>query len=180
MKKVGSDPTLPSSMRKNIQGFGLIEIVIVTAVMVTALFAFSQAGTLAIRLLRAEKENLEATLLTQEALEATRSFRDESWSANIAPLANGARYYPIVANNKWSLTTAPPPLINGKYLRYIIFDQVLRDSQDRIASSGTPDDETRKVTARTEWTKNEGTAAAAASAVELITYLTNFQEYLSQ
>ena len=159
-------------------GFGLIEIVIVTAVVTTALFAFSQAGVLAMRLLRAEKENLEAMLLAQETMEAIRSFRDESWSVNIAPLSNGIRYYPVIVNGKWSLTPNPPPLTNGKYLRYVVFDQVSRDSQDRISISGSPDNETRKATARTEWIKNAGTDAAATSRVELVTYLTNFQELL--
>lgn len=162
------------------KGFGLIEIIIVTAVVTTALFAFSQTAALAVRLLRAEKGNLEATLLAQEAMEAARSVRDESWTNNIAPLVNGARYYPAIANGKWSLAAAPPPLINGRYLRYVVLGEVRRDGKDRIAPSGVLDTQTRKVTARIEWVKNQGTGAAATSTFELVTYLTNFQELLLQ
>lgn len=150
-------------------GFGLIEIVVVTAVVTTALFAFSQAGILSVRLLRAEKENLEATLLAQEAMEAVRSLRDESWTNNIAALTNGTTYYPMVENGKWKLATVSPGVLNGKYTRTILFDEVRRDAQDKIASSGTVDSGTRKVTARVTWD---------AKQKELVTYLTNFSASL--
>lgn len=151
-------------------GFGLIEIVVVTAVVTTALFAFSQAGILAVRLLRAEKENLEAVLLAQEGMEATRSLRDESWANNIATLANGTTYYPIVENGKWKFSFVSPGILNGKYTRAVIFDEVRRDAQDRIAVSGTVDSDTRKVTARVTWGSKQK---------ELITYVTNFPASLS-
>lgn len=156
------------------RGFGLIEIVIVTAVVTVALFAFSQAGVLALRLLRNEKENLEAALLAQEALEAVRSVRDESWTNNIDPLINGTSYYPTVVNNKWSLVAIPQGFINGKYLRYVRLDQVFRDGSDHIAPSGTLDINTRRVSARVEWRKNVTTPVAATTTSELVTYITNF------
>lgn len=160
------------------RGFGLIEIVVVTAVVTVALFSFSQAGVLALRLLRNEKENFEATLLVQESLEAVRSVRDESWTNNINPLLNSTSYYPIVVNNKWSFVATPLGFINGKYLRYVRFDQVFRDGSDRIAPSGTLDPNTRRVSARVEWRKNITTPAAATTTTELVTYITNFLEPL--
>lgn len=130
-----------------VDGFGLIEIIIVTAIVTGTLFGFLQAGIVSLKLLRSEKENLEAALLAQEALEAVRSLRDESWANNIAVLANAAPYYPVVENGKWMLKTASPGLINGKYERYVIFEEVKRDASDRISSSGNVDLATRLVTA---------------------------------
>lgn len=162
--------------RRGANGFGLIEIVIVTAVMTIALFGFLQAGIVAVRLLRNEKENLEATLLAEEALEAVRAVRDESWGAGIAwrtesPLSSPSlRYYPVVQNGKWVLATTSPGLVNGKYNQYVIFERVGRNASDQIVSSGgTNDPETRKVIAR---------ATTTTKTVELVTYLTNFQKYL--
>lgn len=157
--------------QKKSNGFGLIEIVVVTAVITITLFAFLQTGIVAIKLLRAEKQNLEAMMLAQESFEAVRSIRDESWTGNIAPLTNGIPYYPVVISNKWALTTTDPGLINGKYTRYVIFDQVVRDAQDKISSTGTTDNGTRKLTARTTWDSKQ---------IELVTYITNFQESLTQ
>lgn len=165
-RKLSSLVTSHPSLRS---GFGLIEIIIVTAIVTIALFGFSQSSVVALKLLRAEKENLGASLLAGEALEAVRALRDESWSNNIAPSVNGVFYYPVIENSKWKLDTTAPLPINGKYSRYVIFDQVLRDQQDKISSSGTPDPSTRKVTAR---------VINGNKISELITYLTNYQESL--
>lgn len=151
-------------------GFGLVEIVVITAVVTITLFAFLQTGIVSIKLLRQEKENLEATLLAQEALEAVRSIRDESWANNISTLASGAKYYPVVENGKWKLTTTSSGLINGKYARYVIFADVYRDSEDKIALTGTLDAGTKKVMAY---------ATTTAKVTQLTAYLTNFQASLA-
>ncbi|MDP3769390.1 MAG: type II secretion system protein [Candidatus Sungbacteria bacterium] len=161
-------------MRKKIsstQGFGLIELVIVTAIASALLAAFLQIGILSIQLLRTQKQDLEATLLAQQGIEVVRSLRDESWTANIAPLTDGISYYPSVENSKWKLGTVPPALINDLYTRQIIFNQVFRDALDRIAPSGTADPDTRKVTSQVTWNGRQ---------IDLVTYLTNFQEQLTQ
>jgi type II secretory pathway pseudopilin PulG len=151
--------------RNSNKGFGVIEMVVVTGIVSMTLFAFLQTSILAIKLLRAEKENLEATLLAQEAMEAARSIRDESWANNIASLANGTRYYPMVENGKWKLKTISPGLINGKYDRYVIFSEVRRDAQDKIASGGTLDPNTKKITTYTEYSGKTKT---------IVSYMTNF------
>lgn len=150
-------------------GFGLIEIIIVVSIVTVTLFAFLQVGIAGIKLLRNEKENLEAVLLLQEALEAVRSVRDESWTANIALLTNGTAYYPVVENSKWKLTASNPGLVNNKYARSVSFEQVLRDGEDKISSTGTTDPDTRKVMAAVSWSDKTRTIA---------TYITNFQESL--
>lgn len=147
------------------KGFGLIEIIIVTAIVTGALFGFLQAGIVALKLLRNEKSNLEAVLLAQEALEAVRSVRDESWASNIAPLANGVRYYPVVENGKWKLNIVSPGLINGKYDRYVMLGEVRRDAADKIAGSGSVDAGTRLVTAY---------AATTQKTTTLVSYFTDF------
>jgi len=151
-------------------GFGLIEIVIVTAIVIVTLGAFLQAGTLSVRLLHTQKESLIATLLAQEGMEAVRAVRDESWTANIAPLVNGTTYYPAVINNKWGITTNNPGVQNGLYSRSITFAQVSRNGQDDIAPSGTVDTNTRKVTVTVSWGSKQE---------QLVAYITNFQEQLS-
>lgn len=155
----------------NNPGFGLIEVIIVTAIITVSLFGFLQAGISAVRLLRNEKENLELTLLAGEALEAVRAIRDESWTNNIAPLTASTQYYPMVENGKWKLATAPPALINGKYNRYIYINDVYRDLQDKITSNGiTLDADTQKITA---------VATSSAKTVTLVSYIANFRESLA-
>ena len=157
-------------MQKYDAGFGLVEIVVITAVVTAAFTSFLEAGVLAVRLIRAEKENLEATLLAQESMEAARSLRDESWDDNIAALSSGVSYYPIIENSKWKFAAIPPGPVNDKYTRYVIFNDVYRDAQDRIAPSGTLDSGTKKLTARVTWGSKQK---------ELVTYFTNFQSSFS-
>lgn len=153
-------------------GFGLVEVVIVTAIITTALFAFSQAGILSLRLLQTERENLEASLLAQEGIEAVRSVRDESWSSNIATLQNNVAYYPVLQNEKWVFATTSPGTINGKYTRYILFNQVYRDLQDKITTATTTvDTGTKIVTSRVTWSGKQK---------DLMVYLTDFQSSLNQ
>lgn len=157
-------------IKKSTQAFGLIEIVIVAAIMGATLTGFLQASILTIRLLRTEQQNLEATMLAQEGMEAVRLVRDESWTNNIVPLANGAMYYPVVVNNKWVMSTNNPGLFNNRYTRQVVLAEVFRNGTDDIAPSGTMDGGTRKVTITVSWEGKQ---------VQLVTYLTNFQEQLS-
>lgn len=157
---------------QNNAGMSLVEMIVVASIAALVFVGLSQAETLALRLLRAERQNLEATLLAGEALEAVRAVRDESW-ANISSLAtDGTLYYPLIENGKWAATTTAPSLINGMYTRSLLFNQVSRDAQDRIAVSGANDPSTRKATARVSW--NGG-----VKSVEFVTYITDFQASLS-
>lgn len=157
-------------------GFGLIEVVISTALASLVLFAFLQVETISVRLLRTEKDNVEATLIAQEGLEAVRSVRDESWTNNIGWRTDisspSLPYYPVVENGKWKLATSSPGLVNGKYNRYVIFEKVMRNGSDQIvASGGTDDPGTKKITVR---------ATTTQTAAILTSYLTNFQASLTQ
>src|SRR3989338_11261228 len=79
---------LNSRSHKNANGFGLVEIVVAVGIISITLFALLQTELVAIKLLRTEKENLEAMLLAEESLEAVRSIRDESWASNIAGVSD--------------------------------------------------------------------------------------------
>ena len=150
----------------------MIEIVIVTAMVSGALFAFSQAGAFALKLLRHEKETLEMTLLAQEGLEVARSLRDDSWAAlawRVGVQNPSLPYYPVLAGGRWTLSTTSPGLVNNTYSRFVIFEKVRREGSDRIASSGSEDQGTLKVISR---------ATTTARAVELAAYLTDFQQYI--
>ncbi|TSC69432.1 MAG: hypothetical protein G01um101466_29 [Parcubacteria group bacterium Gr01-1014_66] len=151
-------------------GYGLVETIIVVAVIGGILGTFFGIEQLGIRLLRQEKEHLEAFLLAEEGMEAVRALRDTSWTTHIAPLAtNGTPYYAVIENARWKLTTTAPPLLEGIYTRTILFASVNRDGADRIAGAGALDPGTRKVTVRINW---------GASQKELITYITDFRSLL--
>ncbi|MBI2056458.1 MAG: hypothetical protein HYT37_03690 [Candidatus Sungbacteria bacterium] len=150
-------------------GFGLIEIIVATAIVTLALSAFLHAGATAIRLLRAEKENLMASILAKEGLNAVRAIRDESWTT-IAGSTIGATYYPLIESGKWKLSSTDPGVLNGLFTRTIVFDRVYRNSSDQISSAGTEDPGTRRATVRILWN---------GKTYQIFSYFTDFQSHLS-
>ncbi len=165
--------SLVACRRSLLKGFGLMEVVVVAGIASFALTAFFEVGVVSLKLLRAQKASLEATLLAEEALEAVRLVRDASWTDIASRTDAGSpslRYYPVVENGKWVLASESPGLVNGVYDRYVQFEKAYRDASDSIVSVGGSEDAgTRKVTAH---------VVSSAGDVVLTTYLTNFQTYV--
>lgn len=147
------------------KGIGLLEILIASIVIVIGLLAiisfliFSRGITFRVA------RSTEATSFAEEAIEAVRSMRDESWSSVSTP----GTYYPEIAGNKWTLSIADPGPLNNLYTRIVVIEDVLRDANDDISSSGANDTNTKKVTATVVWQESSNNRQ-----VVLTTYITNF------
>ena len=113
----------------------------------------------------------EATYLAEEAIETVKVLRNDGWATNIAPLTNGTTYYSTLSGSDWTLTTTDPGPINNQYSRTIVVEEVYRDTNDDIASTGTLDVKTKKVTATVTWSEHGSTES-----VTLETYITNFRD----
>ncbi|MFH1461227.1 MAG: type II secretion system protein [Patescibacteria group bacterium] len=160
-------------MKKNCQstkGIGLIEVIVALTIIFISFFSFLTLAQYSLRLQEQSKSKLEAINLTAEAIEATRAVRDENWT-NFASLSLENPYYPIISENKWTLSSVDPGLINGIYARWIIMERVYRDDNDNISDSGAEDNQTKKITAFVEWNERDQTKQ-----INLITYLTNWNE----
>lgn len=158
------------------KGFGLVEVLVASVIIGTALVALAAAGQLAFRSISKSAEQLQARFLAEEGLEVVRIMRDESWSDNIASREIDVAYYPVFATSTsdWSLTDTEQPLIDNTFERTVIFDEVYRrDSDDDIVPASSADEKTidqgtRKVTSRVLWEQATGTMS-----VEVETYITN-------
>lgn len=155
----------------NSKGVGIIEIVVVVAIAGIALFGISGVSSYALGVMNDRKALLEASYLAEEGIEAIRSVRDENWSSNIAGLTMGTNYYSVVSGSKWILQTTNPGLINNRYARRAVFENVNRDGSDNIVTSGgTLDANTKKVTTYVSWSDRRG-----SQEISLVTYLTNWR-----
>jgi prepilin-type N-terminal cleavage/methylation domain-containing protein len=164
----------PYSIKRDKRGFGLIEIVIVIAIVSVAVVAFGEVARLSLSALQREKRAFEASLLVEEGFEAMRGLRDQSWNTNISTLSNTTNYYLATTTSAstivWNLsTTQPTRLINGTYWRTIVLGSVNRDSGDRIAVSGSIDSGTRQITITVSWRDKNATTSVSS-----VGYLTNF------
>ena len=157
-------------MKKDNQqkGIGLIEVIVAIAIIIITLFGFLELARYTLIIQEQSEAKIEAINLATEAIEATRSSRDENWD-NLASLSIGTRYYPVISENKWTLDSTNPGPINEIYERWIILETVYRDTNDDISASGTEDSQTKKVIAMVEWNDR-----GKIRQIQLTTYLTSW------
>jgi len=150
----------------------MVEIIVVVAVIIVAFTAILQLFRLEIRTERVRREEVRAYALLSEAMEATRSVRDDDWS-NLSTLITGINYYPAISAGAWVLQGTDPGPIDG-FSRWIVLDTAQRDtSGDIVSSGGAVDADTFLVTGHIEWQ-----SLGVTKAKTLSTYLTNWQEGL--
>lgn len=151
------------------RGISLIEIVLVIFIASTALFAIAQVAALSVRVSAEKKTELRATYYLQEGLEALHAMRDESWAARIAPLSASSTYYVAPTASAWTLSGTDPGTLDNIFTRTVVMQNVSRDINDDIASSGgTNDPDTKKFTVTVSWNTQAGTRS-----VNTDTYITN-------
>jgi len=152
------------------KGFGIIEIIFAVTIISLAIFGLMQVGNFALRLQSHLKQNLIAENLAIEAMEATKAFKGGDWTS-FSGLSLGTPYYPVKSGSplKWSLTAGSETINN--FSRQVVLDQVSRDIDDNIVTSGGAiDTGTKKVTTTVSWTEQ-----GKSYQVVLTSYLTNWQ-----
>jgi len=136
-------------MRK---GFGIIEVIVAMGIfiivastgVVTVLHSFSAN--------RISEDTTEATLYSQEGLEAGRSIRNNDWN-NLTPGTYG------LSNTGGSWSFSGTSNTSGKFTRQIIISQVTRDANGNINPVGAPGDvdpDTFHINSKVTWTAYSG------------------------
>lgn len=149
------------------KGFGLIEIIIGSAILTLSLIAISTYFQKTLQLNQDSGKLVKASFLLEEGIEVTKFFRDTSW-VNISGLTAGSSYFLLFDGVKWA-TTSSNVFVDGIFERKLVIDNVFRDTNDDIASGGgTLDANTKKATVSVAWSGRTGTTTKSIS-----TYLTN-------
>jgi len=155
---------------KSQKGISVIEVIVALSIIFVSFFSFLALAQYSLKFQDQSESKLEAINIAAETIEATRSVRNEDWN-NFSSLSLDIPYYPVISSNKWTLSSTDPGSINGVYDRWVIIEKVYRDANDNISSSGTEDDQTKKITAFVEWNDR-----GKIKQIDLITYLTNWNE----
>lgn len=149
------------------RGFGLIEIVVGSTILTISLIAISGYFQKALQLNQDSGKTAQASFLLEEGIEVVKFFRDTSW-LNISGLTVGASYFLQFDGAKWA-TTSSNVFVDNVFERKLVINNVSRDTNDDIVSSGgTEDTDTKKVTVSVSWLGKNGTTTKSIS-----TYLTN-------
>lgn len=158
----------PSNKRKK-HGFGLAEIIVAAAIISGSLYALLLVSQNFLNLSRQTTHHVKAEYLLEEGLEAIRVIRDRGWTDEIVPLETVTTYYLDFDGITWQASTTASSIDNF-YTRTFTVEDVYRDANDDIASSGTLDSDTRKFNLSVFWTNQRGTTTAK----RVSTYYTNF------
>lgn len=130
-------------------GFSLVEVLVACSIISMITLTVMSAASRGIELSSRALKQVQASMLMEEGVEAVKSVRDANWS-NISNLPLGNSY--LSFSNVWSLSnTNQVEVVDGTFTRTIRLSEVRRDGNDDIASSGTVDPGTKKVTVSVSW-----------------------------
>ncbi|MFA7192162.1 MAG: hypothetical protein WC089_02585 [Candidatus Paceibacterota bacterium] len=133
------------------KGSALVEVMVACSIFSILSFSLISATNKGINLSNVALRQVQASFLLEEGAESVKIIRDNNWS-NISGFSNNTNYYTSfnTGNNTVSLSTTPNT-IDSFFTRTIVFSAVSRDSNDDIATSGTVDPGTKKVTVTVSW-----------------------------
>ena len=87
------------------KGFSVVEIIIASAIVTLVGVAITSSLLAYINISMKNSRNVQTALLFEETAEALQFMRDQSWSANIAPLTKETPYYLVWNGNSFVSTT---------------------------------------------------------------------------
>lgn len=148
----------------------LVEILIASAMITLVLLSISLYYKKVLDVSEDTTRHIQSGFLLEEGIEALKQMRDQSWSTKIVPITVGTTYYLNWTGTVWSATTVPQRVENI-FTRSFVLSDVYRDGSDNIASSGTLDPGTKKVSIEVAWRYQGGNATTTESAETYITDL---------
>ena len=118
-------------------GFGTVEIIIVSALVITMTLAVSAALVSVIRLGTSSSNQMQAFLRIDESAEALQIMRDTSWSSSIGAATIGTTYYLERLSNSYALSSTQPT--SEDYYTEVVVDEVRRDMDGVLDDNGDVD-----------------------------------------
>lgn len=149
--------------------FGQSVVEVVVAVSIFLIIAGSSVITIlgSLDISRLAEDQGKAIFYANEAIEATKSIRNQSWNL----LVDGT--YGLTDNNGyWEFSGSSDSLPDG-FTRETTVSSVQRDESWNITQTGTPDEDTKLITTTVSWTTIKNNSSSVTTSV----YLTNWQEY---
>ena len=166
------------SYSKGISIVELLVAIMIIGMTITALISFS---TFSLRIASLFEQTTQASFLAQDYMEALKNYRDNTgWNDDdpgdqydgLGRVASEVSLHLELSGDtppRWQLLLGQETL--GIFTRDVVIESAERDTSDNIvASGGTLDLETKKVTVTVSWEERGGIRE-----IETITYLTNFR-----
>jgi len=150
---------------KSSRGFSLIEIVVALGVFSIIVFATMQVFFVSQGSVQLNEQKIKAGLLLNEFLEGVKNIQRNNWN----DLQNGRFIISDDGNGSLVLTVSDGETIAG-FTRFLDIQDAFRDETGQLATSGTLDSSTKKVTATVTWQTKQ---------ISQTVYLTRYFENLA-
>ncbi len=156
----------------NRAGFSVIEVILAAS-----MFIIFASGAIAVVLQGLNSNRLGGELVVAnqfaaEGLEAVRSIRNQAYTPNISTLSANMRGVFRNGLGIWGTKSDGTTDTMGKYTRSIKVESVNRSGGNIVASGGTLDNNTKKITSTVTW----DFSPSRQKSVVLSEYLTNFRK----
>ena len=145
----------------------MVEMLVGAAVLSVSLLGISSFFQTTLRASGVTQAAIQGNYLLEEGVEATKIFRDTSYTNNFMKMSTTTTYYFAWNGTNWATTTANT-LIDGKFERNFTLTDVKRDVNNDIALTGTYDPNIKLVTVSVVWNGPLGTTTRSIQ-----TYVTN-------
>lgn len=165
------------------EGFGLIEVLVATAIIGVTFFALVGTARLASVAVEDSVLNTRASFLLEEGIEVSKLLRDTGWNEHFNKrFTVGQTYYPVftAGSNTWTLTASNPGLIDGLFTRTMTFTGVCRATgtddivgPEPCAGGNYSDPDARLVRATVSWARRGGMVRTQEAETYLINIFQN-------
>lgn len=132
------------------KGFGLVEVVIASAMLSVSLISISGFFQTALRASNITGSAVQGDYLLEEGVEAVKFMRDSGYTSNIKSMSTTTTYYFAWSGTQWSATTTRS-LVDNRFERKLTFFDAYRDVNSDIAASGTYDQNTKRIQVSLAW-----------------------------
>lgn len=152
----------------NQQGQSVIEIIVAMGIMIIIAATAVAAVVSSFSTTRLSEEETQASFFAMEGIEAAQSIRNQDWD----DITNG-NHGLSNSGGTWVFSgSSDDPDGGSKFTRVVAVADAQRDGDgDLVASGGTVDVDTKKITSTITWDFTSG----RSNTVEMVAYLTNWQ-----
>lgn len=154
--------------KNRFRGFGLVEVVIGSAVLSVALLGISGFFQTVLRASRVTESAVQGDYLLEEGVEVLKIFRDAGYVTNLRNLSTTTAHYYLWTGTAWATTTTNT-FIDGVYERKFTIGDVNRDANSDIATVGTYDPDVKLATVSVAW----WSPVVGTTTRSIQTYITN-------
>ena len=127
----------PFFKKKKLQtGLSIVELAVASAIILALSTVAVSGWQLFFRVSKTNSNLTQASLLTEEAVEALNYMRDQNWTFNIANLSLNTPYYLYWSGATYAISTASTT-VNKSYLVRLTLSAVERDVTSNIVPLGS-------------------------------------------